>query len=74
MSTEAKICGIASEVTGVPAERIAANPASLNGRIDSLDLTEIILEVEEQFDVIIDHEEDINGIDDLIAFVNAAVA
>ena len=74
MSNTEKLCDIVSEVTGVPAAAIASDPTSLNGRIDSLDMTEIILEVEEAFDLIVENEEAIHGINDLFKIVNAEVA
>ncbi len=74
MSNYEKICGIVSDVTGLPAETIAEDPSSCQNRIDSLDLTEIILEVEEEFDLIVEDEEHIFSIGDLIAQVEAQIA
>ena len=43
-------------------------------QVDSLDLTEIILEVEEEFDLIVEDEESIHTIADLIDRVDALIA
>lgn len=74
MSDYEKICGIVSAITGVPAEAIAKDPASCEARIDSLDLTEIILEVEEEFDLIVEDEEEIRTIRDILQRVEAQIA
>ena len=47
---------------------------SCDRRIDSLDLTEIILEVEDEFDLIVEDEESIHTLNDLISCVDALTA
>ena len=74
MSDYEKICGIVSGIIGVPAETIARDPKSVESNIDSLDLTEIILEVEEEFDLIVEDEEQIRTIDDILHRVEAKIA
>ncbi len=74
MSDFERICGIVSEVTGVCADDIVKNPSSCEEKIDSLDMTEIILEVEEEFDLIVDDEEHIRTINDLFERVEALIA
>lgn len=74
MSDYEKICGIVSKVIGVPAESVAEDPKSFETRICSLDLTEIILEVEEAFDLIVMDEERIRSIDDILRSVEAQIA
>lgn len=74
MSDFERICGIVSEVIGVCADDIAKNPSSCEEKIDSLDMTEIILEVEEEFDLIVDDEEHIRTINDLFERVEAQIA
>ncbi|MBQ7113470.1 MAG: acyl carrier protein [Clostridia bacterium] len=69
-----KICGIVSEVTGIAADSIAEDPASCQGIVDSLDLTEIILEVEEAFDMIVEDDEHITSVAELIRCVEAQIA
>ncbi|MBE5785641.1 MAG: acyl carrier protein [Clostridiales bacterium] len=69
-----KICGIVSDVTGIAADAIAQDPASCQGAIDSLDLTEIIFEVEEAFDMIVEDEEHITNVAELIRCVEAQIA
>lgn len=74
MSDYEKICGIVSEVIGVPAEAVASDPQSFEARIGSLDLTEIILEIEEEFDLIVEDEENIRTISDILQRVEAQIA
>ena len=74
MSDYEKICGIISSITGMPAEAIQRDPASLAERIDSLDMTEIILEVEEEFYLIVEDEDQIRTIDDILHRVEAQIA
>lgn len=69
-----QICGIVSDVTGIAADTIAQDPTSCQGAIDSLDLTEIILEVEEAFDMIVEDEEHITNIAELIRCVETQIA
>ena len=47
---------------------------AMRWRIDSLDLTEIILEVEDEFDLIVEDEESIHTLNDLISRVDALTA
>lgn len=65
MSNGERIMDIARAITGEgPCDR----------RIDSLDLTEIILEVEDEFDLIVEDEESIHTLNDLISRVDALTA
>lgn len=54
--------------------RAIAGEDSCDRRIDSLDLTEIILEVEDEFDLIVEDEESIHTLNDLISCVDALTA
>ena len=77
MTSMEKICGIVSEVTGIAADtipQIAQDPATCQGKLDSLDLTEIILEVEEEFDMIVEDDEHITSVAELIRCVEAQIA
>lgn len=65
MSVSKKICDIARQIAGDCAE---------NTVVESLDLTEIILEVEEEFDLIVEDEENIHTIGELITLVDAMIA
>ena len=69
-----RICGIVSEVTGIAVDTIAGDPAACQSEIDTLDLTEIILEVEEQFDMIVEDDEHITSVAELIRCVEAQIA
>ncbi len=74
MSDYEKVCGIVGRVIGVPAENVERDPESFETRICSLDLTEIILEVEEAFDLIVMDEERIRSIGDILNRVEARIA
>lgn len=74
MTSMEKICGIVSEVTGIAADAIAQDPATCQGKLDSLDLTEIILEVEEEFDMIVEDDEHITSVAELIRCVEEQIA
>ena len=65
MSNGERIMDIARTITGED---------SCDRRIDSLDLTEIILEVEDEFDLIVEDEESIHTLNDLISCVDALTA
>lgn len=54
--------------------RAIAGESCCDKCIDSLDLTEIILEVEDQFDLIVEDENSIHTINDLINCVDALTA
>ena len=62
MSNGERIMDIARAITG---------EGFCDRRIDSLDLTEIILEVEDEFDLIVEDEESIHTLNDLISCVDA---
>ena len=74
MTNMERICGIVSEVTGIAADTIAGDPAACQSEIDTLDLTEIILEVEEQFDMIVEDDEHITSVAELIRCVEVQIA
>ena len=73
MSNSERILGIARRIAGMPPEA-EADPHMVDKQVDSLDLTEIILEIEEEFDLIVEDEESIHTIDDLIDRVDALIA
>lgn len=66
-----RICDIIHEVADVPAADITQDSA-LN--VDKLDLAEIILNVEEEFDILVEDEDSITTIGDLVALASVAVA
>lgn len=74
MSDYERICGIVGDIIGAPAEDVAKNPQSFEAGIDSLDMTEIILEVEEEFDLIVEDEEHVRTINDILQRVEAQIA
>ena len=74
MTNMERICGIVSEVTGIAADTIAGDPAACQSEIDTLDLTAIILEFEEQFDMIVEDDEHITSVAELIRCVEAQIA
>lgn len=66
-----KIRGIVSEVAGVPGADLPNEAAMQHVQLDSLDMAEVILEVEEAFDMIVDHEDEIHNLMDLMQRVEA---
>lgn len=64
-----RICQVVHEITGVPAEDITAESTAAQLYMDSLDLCEIVMSLEEEFDILVDNEECIMNIADLVRCV-----
>lgn len=69
-----RIRDILHDITGIPNESITADstPAQLN--MDSFDLAEVIMEVEEAFDILVENEDSIHTVMDLVDCVESQVA
>ena len=65
---------IVHDVTGIPNELIQADSTADELKLDSLDMTELILAVEEEFDILVEDEENIRTIADLMGRVETQVA
>ena len=66
METFEKIKEIIHELAGIPEDRINLNSTAEQLELDSLDLTEVILAVEEEFDVVVYNEDTIKELRDLV--------
>ncbi|MEG1547930.1 MAG: acyl carrier protein [Clostridia bacterium] len=69
-----RIRDIVHEITGIPSELITAESTAAQLRADSLDMTEIIMMVEDEFDILIENEDSIRSVNDLVNCVEAQVA
>ena len=74
MSNFEKICSIVHEVTGFSSEAIANDPCICDTVIDSLDITEIIHNVEEEFDLIVENEESLHTLNDILHSIRSQIA
>lgn len=54
------------EMTGVPEEQITPESTADQLHLDSLDMTELVLSVEEEFDVLIEDDTSISTVGDLL--------
>lgn len=66
------ICDIIKEVTGKTVEQLIDVSGTL--AIDPLDLEEIIMEIEERYDIIVDDEDDYKTVRELSEKVEAQIA
>ncbi|MCE5236610.1 MAG: phosphopantetheine-binding protein [Eubacteriales bacterium] len=74
MDSFERVRAIIRETTGIPEELITPESTAAQLNIDSLDMTELLLNVEEEFDVIIEREEDISSVKDIMACLEMCVA
>ncbi len=69
-----KIRAIIHQTTGIPEELITPESTAAQLNIGSLDMTELLLNVEEEFDVIIEQENDIASVKDIMRCLEMCVA
>ena len=69
-----KIRAIIHPTTGIPEELITPESTAAQLNIGSLDMTELLLNVEEEFDVIIEQENDIVSVKDIMRCLEMCVA
>ena len=69
-----RVRDIVHDVTGIPADLITADSTAEGLNVDSLDLTEIIMAVEDEFDIIVEDESSIQSVRDLINRIDEQVA
>ena len=67
-----KVQGIISEQVNVPAEEIKADSSIEQLKIDSLDMVEIIMRIEEEFDITVDENIKVQTVSDLISYIDGA--
>ncbi len=73
MSTEEKVMGIVSEQLGVPKEEVAKESSFVDDlKADSLDVVELVMEFEDEFDITIpdDDYEKIRTVGDAIEYID----
>ena len=74
MSTEEKVIGIVSEQLGVPKEEITRESKFVDDlKADSLDVVELVMEFEDEFEVTIPDEdyEKIQTVGDAVDYIDA---
>ncbi len=57
------------DISGAPKELITPDSTVTQLRLDSLDITELIMDIEEEFDVIIEDETSIGKVSDLLRYM-----
>ncbi len=65
------ICGVIHELVGVPRDLISSESRLDELHLDSMDVEELVLEIEETFDVLIPDEK-IDTVEQLVQLVSAA--
>lgn len=66
MEEFARLREMVHEITGVPEELITPESTADQLHLDSLDMTELVMSVEEEFDVLIEDDTAIHSMGDLI--------
>ncbi len=70
MQSFVRICEIIRELTGIPVESIKKESTARELSMDSLDMTEVILAVEEEFDVLVDDANIVESIGHIASIVD----
>ncbi|HBU13389.1 MAG TPA: acyl carrier protein [Clostridiales bacterium] len=65
-----KIAGIISEKMDIDVADIKMDSTFESLKIDSLDMVEIVMDIEEEFDVSIEEAENLKTVADLVAFID----
>lgn len=74
MQTVERIRKMIAEVSDIPESSIRSDSAPLKEQLDPLDFEDLILTVEEEFDLLIDDESAVETLADLVAAVEASMA
>ncbi|MEA5002924.1 MAG: acyl carrier protein [Christensenella sp.] len=64
-----KIAGIISDKMDIDVEEIKMDSSFESLKIDSLDMVEIVMDIEEEFDVSIEEAENLKSVSDLVKFI-----
>ncbi len=64
-----KIAGIISDKMDIDVEEISMDSSFESLKIDSLDMVEIVMDIEEEFDVSIEEAENLKTVSDLVQFI-----
>ncbi len=68
-----KIAEMLAEICDTPAEEITEDTAFADLGIDSLDITEVVMKVEDEYGITIDMDQDIKTVGDFKARVDAKI-
>ncbi len=74
MDSFEKLRAIIHGITGVPEELITPESTAAQLNLDSLDMTELIMNVEEEFDILIEQEDNIVSVKDILNCLEMCVA
>ncbi len=66
-----KIAEIISEKMDIEKDEISMDSSFESLKIDSLDMVEIVMDIEEEFDVSIEDAENLKSVSDLVGFIEA---
>jgi acyl carrier protein len=66
-----KIADIISDKMDIDKDEVAMDSSFESLKIDSLDMVEIVMDIEEEFDVSIEDAENLKTVSDLVAFIDA---
>ncbi len=72
MDIYTKICGVIHELVGIPTDSISPSSTLDELNLNSLDMEELVLTVEEEFDVLIPEDDKIETVEQLVRLVAAA--
>ncbi|MBQ4610616.1 MAG: acyl carrier protein [Clostridia bacterium] len=61
-----RICEIMNEVAGVPKEQVTPESTVDQLHLDSLDVTELILSIEDEFGILVEDDSEIRSVNDLL--------
>lgn len=61
-----RICELVHEITGVPEEIVTPSSTADQLNLDSLDITELILSVEDEFGILVEDDSSIQCVNDLL--------
>ena len=64
-----KIAGIISDKMDIDVDEITMDSSFESLKIDSLDMVEIVMDIEEEFDVSIEEAENLKSVADLVKFI-----
>ena len=64
-----RIRELVHEIAGVPGEQVTPESTVDSLNLDSLDVTELILSVEDEFGIIVDDESSIHSVGDLLSML-----
>jgi acyl carrier protein len=66
-----KIADIISDKMDIDRDGVTMDSSFESLKIDSLDMVEIVMDIEEEFDVSIEDAENLKTVSDLVAFIDA---